>query len=380
MPDFQQRLTVDIGTRKVGGGKRERCGSLVGCVLAWVTEAVHPLSPPPLLPPSHPFSTHAFGFRGNITRKWWLACECRYHFLARYQPALPVITAPPGLRHGLLDKPPTAKVYCVFHVPSPSIYASPSPRRVSYSRLVLSGSLTAFLHSRLSPSLYLPYAFIILSRFLFLYGATPSPTENAPSPPLPRRSMPDSSHFRHSEMYRIVWESPEAPRDYLGKRICRSLPRPISPKRASSKRTSSMAGPGPIDSHPRAGAPPGSPYPANLRRTPGVLAVSVFLGLWRQSCRAAPDGLSESPLLIWPRDPEMCNGSFPPLLAFGQATIESRLILPSCFYIAWICTYVVSAVLSLNISWKNTSLLQDAVKSKERKFYKFALFFFFFRK
>lgn len=32
---------------KGGGEKRERCGSLVGCVLAWVTEAVHPL-------PSHP--------------------------------------------------------------------------------------------------------------------------------------------------------------------------------------------------------------------------------------------------------------------------------------------------------------------------------------
>ncbi|EFN73701.1 hypothetical protein EAG_15136 [Camponotus floridanus] len=95
-----------------------------------------------------------------------------------------------------------------------------------------------------------------------------------------------------------VVESPEAPRDYLGKRICRSLPGPISPKRASSKRTSSMAGPGPIDSHPRAGAPPESPYPAILRRTRVSFAVSVFLGLWRQSCRAAPDGLSESPLLI----------------------------------------------------------------------------------
>lgn len=66
------------------------------------------------------------GFRGNITRKWWLACECRYHFLARYQPALPVITAPPGLRHGLLDKPPTAKVYCLFHLPSP-FYRSSFP-------------------------------------------------------------------------------------------------------------------------------------------------------------------------------------------------------------------------------------------------------------
>ncbi|KYN33518.1 hypothetical protein ALC56_12230 [Trachymyrmex septentrionalis] len=57
-----------------------------------------------------------------------------------------------------------------------------------------------------------------------------------------------------------VDESPEAPRDYLGKRICRSLPGPISPKRASSKRTSSTDGPRSIDARPRAGAPSGSPY------------------------------------------------------------------------------------------------------------------------
>lgn len=77
------------------------------------------LSPPLSLLSSPQLSSAASGFRGNITRKWWLACECRYHFLARYQPALPVITAPPGLRHGLLDKPPTAKVYCLFHLPQP---------------------------------------------------------------------------------------------------------------------------------------------------------------------------------------------------------------------------------------------------------------------
>lgn len=128
---------------KGGGEKSERCGSVVGCVLA---EAVRPL-PPTLLPPPCPSpSRHAFGFRGNITRKWWLACECRYHFLARYQPARPVITAPPGLRHGLLDKPPTAKVYCVFHVPSPSIRFSFSSPRLLF-HLVLSGSLMAFLYS-----------------------------------------------------------------------------------------------------------------------------------------------------------------------------------------------------------------------------------------
>ncbi|KYQ53042.1 hypothetical protein ALC60_07769 [Trachymyrmex zeteki] len=64
-----------------------------------------------------------------------------------------------------------------------------------------------------------------------------------------------------------VDESPEASRDYLGKRICRSPPGPISPKRASSKRTSSMDGPRSIDVRPRAGAPSGSPYPDILRRT-----------------------------------------------------------------------------------------------------------------
>lgn len=35
---------------KGSGEKRERCGSLVGCVLAWVTEAVHPLPSLPLTP------------------------------------------------------------------------------------------------------------------------------------------------------------------------------------------------------------------------------------------------------------------------------------------------------------------------------------------
>lgn len=208
------------------------------------------------------------------------------------------------------------------------LYASPSPATslIPSCSIGLSYGVSPFPTVSLALS---PFAFIILSRFLFLYGATPSPAESAPSSPPP---MPGSSHFRHSEMYRIVWESPEAPRDYLGKRICRSLPGPISPKRAPSKRTSSTAGPGPIDPRPRAGAPLGSPYPAILRSDTGVPAVSVFLGLWRQSRRAVPDGLSESPLLIWPRDPEMCSGSFPSLLAFGQATRESRLILPSCSF------------------------------------------------
>lgn len=114
-------------------------------------------SPSPLFsPPRHLFlsslplflprpSSTAFGFRGNITRKWWLACECRYHFLARYQPALPVITAPPGLRHGLLDKPPTAKVYCLFHLPLPSMRRSFSrAARVSYPVLFYRALLRRF--------------------------------------------------------------------------------------------------------------------------------------------------------------------------------------------------------------------------------------------
>lgn len=75
----------------------------------------------------------------------------------------------------------------------------------------------------------------------------------------------------------------------MGKRICRSPPGPISPKCASSKRTSSTSGPGSIDARPRAGAPSrsdlsGHPSPDTAK----VPAVSVFLGLWRQSCRAAP--------------------------------------------------------------------------------------------
>lgn len=104
--------------------------------------------------PRSPLLAGASGFRGNITRKWWLACECRYHFLARYQPALPVITAPPGLRHGLLDKPPTAKVYCLFHLAS-SFYSSsftfaPTALSMASSRspslsLSLSGPLRASL-------------------------------------------------------------------------------------------------------------------------------------------------------------------------------------------------------------------------------------------
>ncbi|KYN14321.1 hypothetical protein ALC57_13488 [Trachymyrmex cornetzi] len=76
-----------------------------------------------------------------------------------------------------------------------------------------------------------------------------------------------------------VDESPEAPRDYLGKRICRSPPGPISPKRASSKRTSSTDGPRSIDARPRAGAPSGSSYPDILRRTRRRYLPSVFLGL-----------------------------------------------------------------------------------------------------
>ena len=98
----------------------------------------------------------ASGFRGNITRKWWLACECRYHFLARYQPALPVITAPPGLRHGLLDKPPTAKVYCLFHLPSPFYRSSfpfhPTLLAHAFSCSLLSCSLYASLSLSLSLS------------------------------------------------------------------------------------------------------------------------------------------------------------------------------------------------------------------------------------
>jgi len=150
-------------------------------------DVLRPPAPPvPLLP------SYAFGFRGNITRKWWLACECRYHFLARYQPALPVITAPPGLRHGLLDKPPTAKVYCLFHLPSPSIRVS-SSCRVSYPVLFYRALLQRFsipdclLSLRLRSALVLPLSPVTLSLSLSLsiaWKITPSPCRQQPLPTL----------------------------------------------------------------------------------------------------------------------------------------------------------------------------------------------------
>lgn len=169
-----------------------------------LAEAVRPLSPSsPSCRPSP--SRHAFGFRGNITRKWWLACECRYHFLARYQPALPVITAPPGLRHGLLDKPPTAKVYCVFHVPSPSILllllaTSLIPScsiGISYG---VSLFLIVSLFLALSPFAFMSLLSLPLSPYLPLsLWCYVVPLRKVPLLPYPR-----FSHFRHSEMYRIV--------------------------------------------------------------------------------------------------------------------------------------------------------------------------------
>lgn len=167
-------------------------------------------SSPSLTPPSYPFSTHAFGFRGNITRKWWLACECRYHFLAWYQPALPVITAPPGLRHGLLDKPPTAKVYCVFHVPSPSIRLSFSCH-VSYSVLFYRALLRRFsILNCLSRSISIRlYHSLPLSLSLWRYTI---PCGKCPFPPCPIPATSDT--LRCIELFEnrpkrreITWEN-----------------------------------------------------------------------------------------------------------------------------------------------------------------------------
>lgn len=76
--------------------------------------------------------------------------------------------------------------------------------------------------------------------------------------------------------------------------------------------------------------------------------------------RAAPDGLSESPLLIWPRDPEMCSGSFSssPRVWPGYRRIPFNItvIVP----LAWICCITVS----LKNIFKNTSLIRDAVNFK----------------
>lgn len=197
---------------KGGGEKSERCGSVVGCVLA---EAVRPLPPtlftllsPPLPAPF----CHAFGFRGNITRKWWLACECRYHFLARYQPALPVITAPPGLHHGLLDKPPTAKVYCVFHVPSPSIRLSFSATSLIPSCSIgLSYGASLFL----TVSLYLHSLLCLFSFSLstsFFMVRPSSPCGKCPFPHIPVSATSDTPRcielFENRPKRReITWEN-----------------------------------------------------------------------------------------------------------------------------------------------------------------------------
>lgn len=52
-------------------------------------------------------------------------------FLSPVSPVLLVITAPPGLRRGLLDKPPIAKVYCLFRFPAPFPRLSPPRRHLS---------------------------------------------------------------------------------------------------------------------------------------------------------------------------------------------------------------------------------------------------------
>lgn len=194
------------------------------------------------------------------------------------------------------------------------LYASPSPRHVSYSILFYRALLWYFsipngLSRSISasmPSLSLPPLSLFLPIYLSLWCYVPLRK-------VPFLPYPGFSHFRHPEMYRIVWESPEAPRDYLGKRICRSPPGPISPKCASSKRTSSTTGPGSIDARPRQVHLLDRPIQTSLAGHGEGSCRLCFLRIMAAivPCRAAPDGLSESPLLIWPRDPEMCSGNSP---------------------------------------------------------------------
>lgn len=131
-------------------------------------------------------------------------------------------------------------------------------------------------------------------------------------PPPPFYICTGSSHFRHSEMYRIVWESPEAPRDYLGKRICRSPPGPISPKRAIEKdlfyRLSTTVDRSPSTRHMQF---LDRPIEVSFERTH---TDGFYLCFLRIMTAIAPLRCTERVIgiivvLIWPRVSEMCGES-----------------------------------------------------------------------